>query len=1104
MLTLSCAEFAYDHRDELYHHIDRHVADGRRTFLIVPEQQTLQVEKEASRRLPEHAPLCFEVTNFSRLANTAFREVGGLSQTYSTATAKALIMWQALTQTAAVRHRHTRHDRDVGAADVQQALAALKDMQSLGIQADALADAAMQQAPMLTTRLREKMQDLSVLSSAFYKLHNERFADVGEDVEALARALKKHIRLFDGAALYIDGFTSFTEPQLHVLEQLLSRCDTTVFLTLPKAQKDNFEYTETRRTAERLLHLADLVGVPKKRVFLVGNTRIKDEGLYDISRVLWQTNSKIDNTSLQNTKNHLKILSSDTPYDASEFLASYIQKSIQEGAHYRDFAIVMRHADQYRGILDAALTESRIPFFMSEKRDITAFEAVKLIDSAYRIILTGYKREDVIAYAKCALSGIAPEACDRFELYTERWRLTGAAFTREHMWNMNPDGYTDRWRAQAEAEVCAIDETRRTLLSPLMDLAARHSDAHTVAEHARVLLSFMLQLQLDTALRARADTLRRMGETAAAQENEQLFSILCDTLQHMVDVMGNASVDTRAFHDVFMIACATTDIGHIPSAFDCVTVGSADMLRVSDKPHVILFGVHDGEFPATQTDGAWFTEQEKRALFNIGLTPECTDHLGTARELFIFSRAFTAASDTVTLLTCRRSASFKPQRPASPIHHMLQATSGEIVVIPTDTLSTQASVYTPAHALSVLSSPQTTDAEAAALRTALQASPIAAQLRLGECSIFNDNLVLTKATSERLYGGDIALTQSRLESFLSCPLRHFLTYVLRLDDNSRATFDAMNIGTFVHAILETFFQEAKEANTDFKTLSKQACHDAVARIAEDYIRRINSDTMQNTVRLKHFLRRLTKTAGIVTESIVEELRDSAYQPSFFELPIKRHTPNAPEPVWCHTKDGHGVFIYGTIDRVDTFVDGDEVYVRVVDYKTGHKTFSPSDLKDGQNLQMFLYLRAVAESEQFARTLGAASAAHVHPGGVLYVGTQLTVPPLSTPDAQADDVIKAAQSRRGMLLDDARSIAAMNPKFIPIKYKKDGTPDKYSAERLYSEAGWGELCELISDRVCGVAHRMKTGAIPADPLKRKQQTSTCEHCPYKPVCRNARL
>lgn len=1103
MLTLHTVEFATDHRTALYAAITEHLSHGRRVLLIVPEQQTLTVEREAATRLDPTAPLLFEVTNFSRLANTAFRTVGGIAETYSDATAKALIMWRALKEASPLLTR--RRTADITASEVSEALAALGEIESLGLGADALAEAAEDERLRASGRLCGKLRDLSVILSFYRRLHAERFADTGEEVRALADLLKTNTALFADSVLYIDGFTSFTEPQLWVLGAILGRADTTVYLTLPKEAADAFEYTETRRTAERLLRLADLANVPKRRVFSSGNDRIVCAGLYEMSRILWRQNQVLDKDCLQNLPNHLKIYEADTPFDGAEAIASFIKREVMErGASYRDFAILMRDVEPYLGVVDTALTEAGIPVFVSRKHSITTLEAVKLIDTAYRTVLGAFRREDVLAYAKCGLSGITAEACDALELYTERWRIKGEGFLREDMWSMNPDGYTDRWREGATEQLRQLDATRHALLDPIVALSEAARAAKTVREHAVALYTFLTDIGIEGALLSRAAELRLMGEVTAAEENERIYAVLLDTLTRTVDVMGELSVDTRAFHTLFMIGCSSVELGRIPALLDCVTVGAADMLRVTDKRHVILFGVHEGEFPAAAHDTAYFTERERAMLYAIGLTPEPVGHERAARELFYFSRAFTAASERVTLLTCRRSTSFHALRRAEVIRHITEATQEAVGVTELSRLPLAETIFTPTAALSRLGDGQLTEQERRTLSEALMSTPLAKQTARGRESILNDSLTLSPAMAEDMYGRDLALTQSRLEQFLACPLQHFCHFVLHLDDGHRASFDVMNIGTFIHSILEHFFHDVDAHGEDLCTLRPADVRVRVEALAKAYIHRLSTDTPGGAVRLSHLLRRLTRTASVITEGLVEELREGAYRPRFFELPIQRDTADAPAPVTARTSDGHGVYIYGTIDRVDTFVHDGDVYVRVVDYKTGRKKFSPSDLEKGHNLQMFLYLMSVVQSNSFRKALGVGKEGKVIPAGVIYAGTHLSDKPVATPSSDAEAAFKAAQTRSGMLLDDPCSLGAMNPDFLPFKLKKDGTPEARAKNKLYSEEGWESLCETVKDSVVRIAEGMKGGAIPAAPMKRTQGKSACEYCAYKPICRNARL
>lgn len=73
---------------------------GRRAFVIVPEQQTVEVERAVADRLPPQAQLSVEALNFSRLANRIFRERGGLVYNYADKSRKLLFMWRALRECA--------------------------------------------------------------------------------------------------------------------------------------------------------------------------------------------------------------------------------------------------------------------------------------------------------------------------------------------------------------------------------------------------------------------------------------------------------------------------------------------------------------------------------------------------------------------------------------------------------------------------------------------------------------------------------------------------------------------------------------------------------------------------------------------------------------------------------------------------------------------------------------------------------------------------------------------------------------------------------------------------------------------------------------------
>ena len=382
------------------------VNSGKRVFLIVPEQQTVTAEAEMAELLPESSPLFFEATNFTRLANTVFRGLGGADAEYCDRTRRALIMWRTLTELSPVLHM-TRSSREISAGVVERALAAVAEMQGLGIDAEQLAalDGAIGEED---GRLNGKISDLTKIMALYQKLITEKYSDTANDISAMTEKLMKAPSFFDGALFFIEGFTSFTESQYELIG-LLARLEcVTVHLTLPKADPDAFEYTEVANAKRRIITVCDKNGADKQLIKLDG--RRSDPFLSECCDLLWRSSGKIDNLSLQYS-GQLKIYEAEAPYDECDFIAADIRRRVAKGAKYRDFAIIARRAEDYVGIIDGSLDRAGIPHFLSKRRDVASFEAIKLIYTAFSVIAGGYRREDVISYAKCSPSGISRGAC---------------------------------------------------------------------------------------------------------------------------------------------------------------------------------------------------------------------------------------------------------------------------------------------------------------------------------------------------------------------------------------------------------------------------------------------------------------------------------------------------------------------------------------------------------------------------------------------------------------------------------------------------------------------------------------------------------------------
>lgn len=1094
MLKIVRCGFSSSVRESFVEEISKLVIDGHRACLIVPEQQTLMAEAMMSAVLPPSSVLSFEVTNFTRLANTTFRSLGGLGGEYCDSVKKALIMWRTLTELSPTLAL-TAGRKEINSGLVESALSAVGQMQNLGISPADLADVAYGEAVLSDGRLSAKINDLAAIFSLYKSLLGEKYADTGDDAEAMIRKLGEYPSFLSDTTVYIEGFTSFTEPQYRLIAMLAARTDVILALTLPKGREDAFEFTEVADCQARLVSCARKIGADIKLARQEGFGSQRTEALGEICSLLWSTIKPNENISLQN-KDDLRVFEANTPYDECAFICEDIKRRVMCGASYSDFAIVARSANTYRGILDTALADANIPAFTSNRRDINEFEAIKLIYTAYAVI-RGFVREDVISYAKCALSGIDRSECDEFETYVNKWQISGRKFTDEAVWNMNPAGYTTRRDTSTDEKLVRIHNVRQRIVGPLVNFKEKVSSAITVREQAEVLLSFLVEIDMEGALKKRADTLRNLGESALAEENSMLWKHICNSLDTLVSVLGDAAADAEAFLSQLKVVFSATNIGRIPSCADQVIVGSADMLRLYSVKHIYLIGVNAGQFPATVNDRSYFSDRDRRKLASCGLAISPELDIRGARELYIFSRAFSYATESVTLSYSSGDTRYKAIACAEVIGRIALLTGDAVRPVRIDSLPLVDRLYTPAAALSQIG-------EAAedypAIKGALLGAGYDREVAVMEGDITNST---ARIGNKIVAGGrSLSLTQTRIDSYVSCPFGYFCKYVINLREDERAEFDARSIGSFIHAILENFFRTLNDQNRSSADLSDEERASLTRDAAKKYILQLGEDAVDASVRTRIKIDRLCRAALPVVDGLCEEFRQSAFEPRFFELSLSSYDNSTPDPVRLAADSGD-VSIYGIIDRVDAYKKGKDVYLRVIDYKTGHKEFSPDDMAEGSNLQMFLYLKALVESENqsFRDSLGVGEGGRVIPAGVIYVKTSVRDVRVDVPDdALAESAVKSAQQREGMILDSDEVINAMTLKYTPLYSKR--TPDKIPDNKrkfLYNEDGWSEIMKTVEGSVCKVADGIRSGNMDATP-KEHQGKLPCDYCEFKPICR----
>ena len=244
--------------------------------------------------------------------------------------------------------------------------------------------------------------------------------------------------------------------------------------------------------------------------------------------------------------------------------------------------------------------------------------------------------------------------------------------------------------------------------------------------------------------------------------------------------------------------------------------------------------------------------------------------------------------------------------------------------------------------------------------------------RSREFTIFDGNL---DPESARQIGwtagrGRRAISPSRLETFATCPFRFFLRYVLRLEPveepEALERIDAMHRGSLIHEILERFLADLRERR-ERPSASLRSRH--LRRLNE--IARECCERMESTGLVGYPV--LWEYDQIAIFEDLEEWYDreaadldmTDLQPETFELRFgwarrkgEGGEGSRDEPYTLRFPTGELRF-QGRVDRVD--VRQDRSAFRVIDYKTGRAGYyRPNTFGGGRSLQLPIYLMATSD------------------------------------------------------------------------------------------------------------------------------------------------
>ena len=1061
-------------------------------ILLVPEQYSHEAERELCRAAGDRLSLFGEVLSFTGFARKVFGEFGGARPSMDGGGRLLCMAWAMDRLPPESLRLYRRGRKDVRVTD--SLVRAMQELRLAGADADRLLASA--ESGDLPGLLGDKLRELAVIMEAYAAALERSAADPADRLETLAERIASDAEVrarVSAMTFYVDGFSDFTELEKRVLRELIrAGAAVTVCLTCPDGGEREGVFALTGRTARWLEETAAETGQPCVRETAEAEgdmtpIRYLCEHLFDFSR----GGAPADDGSV-------RLVTAADPYEECELAASRMAELARGGARWRDMAVAVRGFADYRTALESACARFGVPLFLSGRGDMLRKSVPLLIASALEAVTHGYEYEAVFGFLKTGLGPIDLSACDRLENYAVLWNVRGTLWERP--FTMHPDGYNEPLDEAAAARLAALNESRAAVIAPLKKLESAMKAAGDARGQAQALSDFLEDLGLAEKLAARADELEAAGRRETAAEYDQLWETVCSALEQFADVLGDTPMDAAEFRDLFCRMLSKYDVSVIPVSLDRVQAGDFDGMRRRHIKYLFVLGAADGRLPAPEEEAGVFTPEEREELTAMGLALGGPEE-DLAREFWRIYSCLSLPSDEL-YMSWPRSGDDGETRPSSVAERAMSLFG--LVPERGDILRARTFSREAAYTLAVLGEAGSREPVCAAARQVFADAGQGEALRgLVERASAGRGRLGPEGV-ERLYGERPVVTATRAQKFGDCRFAYFLQYGLKAKPRQRAVFDARDNGTFLHWILEKTAGAVMERG-GFDKVTEEEVAQLADGFVDEYIHRELNDFAEKTARFAYLFRRLRASVRHVVTELWQELKDSQFRPVALELDLAADGVLAPSD-----EDGE-MRLYGKIDRVDAWEHDGALYLRVVDYKTGQKKFRLSDICEGMNMQMLLYLFSlVRRGEGYFRDKGF-DVSELRPAGVLYSQARFRVvrADSSTEQSVARDRMAGVDSEgrhSGLILDDPAAIEAMEPggegqkRFLPVKIKVDGKTGETGYEgQLAKLEDFGALSRFIGDTLRDMAAELRAGSVEADPWFTSAGSNACANCEYAEAC-----
>ena len=1082
---------------------------GRNFLIIVPDQFTMQTQKDLVMRSDRGGILNIDVLSFGRLSHRILEEVGTKEMPVLDDTGKSLVLQkiaadlkEQLPAMGSLLHKQGYiHEVKRAISEFMQYGISTQDMDKLIASAEKRGALAM------------KLRDLKTLYRGFQDYIRDHFITTEETLDVLRRSLVKSKILPDSVVIF-DGFTGFTPIQNRLIQELMRVCEETIVTVTIGEEEDPYQmdgeqklFHLSKKTVADLVKLAAEAEVTRgEDVFVKGGPNRFTEA--PALCYLEQNLFRYQYEPYTEKQCEIRMFEALSPREEVHQTALYIRKLIrEEGLTYRDIAVVIGDLEGYASYVETEFGQLEIPCFLDRTRGIVLNPMIEYIKSALQLYIRDFSYDTVFHFLRSGMADISREEIDELENYVIRtgargYRTYSRLFTRKTEEMQQGSGQEDTERAEETME--RLNRIRQQFADTVEILhMAPRAKAGEYVDH---LYDFLEQNQVQQKLLNYQQRFEQEGDLAKAREYAQIYRLVMDLLDQIYELLGEEEISLQEFADILEAGFGEITVGTIPQNVDRIVVGDMERTRLKQVKVLFFLGVNDGNIPKNASKGGIISDMDREFLIESG-----TEMAPSPRQQMYIQRLYlylnmTKPSERLYLSYAKVNSDGKGIRPSYLIDTVRKLFPQLAVEYPQNRSrleqieGRQEGARYLAEELREYADGTLREEERQdfyLMYRAYEADPEGRDRLTAAAFRRYKESGLSRIVARALYGRQLENSVSRLETYAACACRHFLQYGLSLQEREEFGFEVSDMGNVYHAVLENFAGKLAESGRTWWDFDENFATQAIKEAVEGYAATYGETVLYSSARNEYAITRMSRILTRTVLTLQQHLKQGSFQPDDYELSF-RFAENL-DSIHVDLSEEEKMHLQGRIDRIDVSEDAEHVYVKVIDYKSGNKKFDLAALYYGLQLQLVVYMNAAMELESRKHP-----DKEIVPAALLYY--HIDDPTIETPveltQEQINEEILTKLRMNGVVNSDPAVVERLDrflqdkSKVIPVEKKKDGSFSARSG--ILSREELQVVSAYVDTKIRQIGREILDGKIAANPYE-KGNEEACTYCAYKKVC-----